>query len=68
MTESEKLVFTSDRSLRRSIRKVYPQLTEDQQEETYEQMKGVVGAYRDKHGDWIINGRVNDKTGWSDGK
>ena len=66
MTNSEGLVFTSEHALRRSIRKVYSELTGDQQEETFEQMKCCIGARRNENGDWIINGRVNDKTGWSD--
>ncbi len=68
MTESEKLIFTSEHALRRSIRKVYPKLTGDQQEETFEQMKSCIGARRLSNGDWLINGKINDKTGWSDAK
>lgn len=65
MTASEKLVFTSELALKRSIRKVYPELTDEQQEATFNEMKNCVGCYKDDDGNWIINGKKNDKTGWS---
>jgi hypothetical protein len=46
------LVFTSANALRRSIRKVYPKLTEEQQEATFNTMKAKVGYWQDSEGEW----------------